>query len=163
MADTNKGLEVGQVAPAWTLVNDQGRRMTLAQFKGRPLVMFFFRGTWCPTCRKQMADISQRWANLSPLAQVVGIVAQSEAETRNYLSRNSLPFPLLPDPDREVIKAYGVYQRFGLNGFRTAHPTTLIIRPDGIIHLCYVGDSQFDRPDLNNIIQELGGLQKLTA
>lgn len=163
MAQEDKGLEVGAAAPYWEVRAADGRRINLTQFRGRPLLMFFFRGTWCPTCRKQMEDIRNQWARIEPLAQVVGFVGQGERETQEYLARNPLPFPLLPDPNRAIIKAYGVFQRFSINGFRIAHPTTLIINGQGIVHFCYVGDSQFDRPDLESITRELRNLQRLTA
>ncbi len=163
MSIANKGLEVGQPAPYWELLGIDGRKVSLDQFRGRPLLMFFFRGTWCPNCRRQMEDIRNQWERIAPLAQVVGVVGQGDRETADYMARNQLPFPLLPDPSRSIIKSYGVYQFFSLNAFRIAHPTTLIIDSAGLVHFCYVGESQFDRPDLDHIVSELQNLRRLTA
>ena len=158
MAVMNKGLAVGMNAPQWGLKTVEGRRITLDQFKGRPLLLFFFRGTWCPNCRRQMESIAQEWKRVEPLASVVGIVGQTTEGVSDYLARNPLPYPLLADPDRTVIKAYGVYQLFGPNGFRIAYPSTVLIDSRGVVQYCYVGESQFDRPDLDSIIKEVRSL-----
>lgn len=159
----NKGLEVGEQAPEWELQNIDGRKVRLSQFRGRPLLLFFFRGTWCPSCRKQMEQVRDQWAQLESLAQVVSIVGQDAAPVRDFLQRNPLPFTLLPDPDRKVIEAHNVYQKFGLTGFRIAHPTTLVLDGEGVVRYCYVGDSQFDRPDLDAVIRELENLNRVRA
>ena len=118
-------------------------------------MLFFFRGTWCPNCRKQMQSVAAEWERIEPVAAVIGIVGQDSRTTEDFLARNPLPFPLLPDPDREVVKQFGVFQRFSLEGFRIAYPSTLIIDAQGIVRYCYVGESQFDRPDLRQILHEL--------
>lgn len=156
---SDKGLVVGAPAPDWQLKDLNGRRVQLAQFRGKPLLLFFFRGTWCPNCRKQMEQISSDWNTLSSLANVVGIVAQGQKEVADFLTRNPLPFRLLPDPEREIVKLYGVYQLFGLDGFRIAHPTTIIINPTGMVTYCYVGQSMFDRPDPNEVLAQLRSLK----
>jgi peroxiredoxin Q/BCP len=159
----NKGLEIGQTAPNWELLGLAGEKVSLSQFRGRPLLLLFFRGTWCPSCRKQMEHFRDQWSRIEPLAQVVGIVGQDAQPVRDFLSRNPLPYPLLPDPDRQVIQLHNVYQRFSLTGFKIAHPTTLIIDGSGIVRYCYVGDSQFDRPDLEAVIRELESLSQVRA
>ena len=156
---SDKGLELGMAAPSWQLDDLDGRIVTLEQFRGRPLLMFFFRGTWCPNCRKQMEDIAQQWSRLESVSAVVGIAGQDAAGIRSYLEHNPLPYPLLPDNDRQVIKNYGIYQAFGFNGFRVAYPTTILVDRKGIVRYCYVG-SQFDRPNLDNVIDEV---QKLSG
>jgi peroxiredoxin Q/BCP len=157
----NKGLEVGQIAPQWELKGTNGRAVSLASLRGRPVLLFFFRGTWCPSCRRQMEQIRDEWERIEPLTQVVSIVGQEEAPVREFLERTPLPYPLLCDPNRKVIEAHNVYQKFGLSGFRIAHPTTLIIDSVGIVRYCYVGSSQFDRPDLEEVIRELQVLTTL--
>ncbi len=106
-----------------------------------------------------MESVAAEWKRIEPLAAVVGIVGQDSRTTEDFLARNPLPFPLLPDPDREVVKQFGVFQRLSLEGFRIAYPSTLIIDEEGIVRYCYVGESQFDRPDLRQIISELGVLR----
>jgi peroxiredoxin len=156
MGRTNKGLEIGQVAPEWELKRADGQLVRAIQYRGRPLVIFFFRGTWCPSCRKQMEDIKAQWQNLAAKAQVIGIIAEDTKKLDEYSRRVSLPYTLLSDPDRKVIIAHNVYRPFGLDGFRIAFPSTLILDANGVVRYCYVGESTFDRPALAEVIQELG-------
>jgi thioredoxin-dependent peroxiredoxin len=158
MPQVGKGIEVGDAAPDWTLRGVDKRNYTLSLLRGRNVLLFFFRGTWCPNCRKQMEQIRERWREISPLADVIGIVGQGEKEVRDFQARNPMPFQLLPDFNRDVIKSYGVYQFIALNGFNIAHPSTLIIDRTGIVQYCYVG-GQFDRPDLDKVIRQLQALQ----
>lgn len=159
----NKGIEIGHAAPEWQLTGLDGQLVSLRQFQGSPLLLFFFRGTWCPSCRKQMEQIRDEWRRIGPLAKVVGIVGQDAPAIKDFVARNPLPFPLLSDPDRQVIEAHNIYQRFSLTGFRIAHPTTLLIDQEGVVRYCYVGSSQFDRPNLEEVIAELHKLEGVRA
>lgn len=156
-----KGLKIGETAPDWELTAVDGKVYGLDRLMGQqqPLLIIFLRGTWCPNCRKQMEAVRNDWARVAPLARVVALVGQSASEVSDYLSRNPMPFPLLPDPNREVIKTYGVYQQFSLDGFRIAYPSTMIVDRQSTVRYSYVGGSQFDRPDLNQVITELEKLK----
>lgn len=153
-----KGIEIGKAAPSWELKDLEGRLVKSEKFRGKPLLIFFFRGTWCPSCRKQMKQISEFWPRIKSLANVIGIVGEEGNYVQNFCFQNELPFPLIPDPGRSVIEQHNLYQPFALNGFRLARPTTLIIDQKGLVSYCYVGSSQFDRPDLENVFQELARL-----
>ena len=155
----DKGLKIGEIAPSWQLAGLDDKLVSLDQFQGDPLLLLFLRGTWCPNCRKQMEAVRGEWNRVAPLAKVVALVGQVAPEVSDYLSRNPMPFPLLPDPNREVIKLYGVFQRFSLDGFRIAYPSTMIIDQSGVVRYSYVGGSQFDRPDLNQVVTELEKLK----
>jgi peroxiredoxin Q/BCP len=158
MARTDKGLEIGQVAPDWEIKRGDGQAVKAILFRGRPLVIFFFRGTWCPSCRKQMEDIKEQWKALSSRAQIIGIIAEPVSKLEEYMRRANLPFTLLADPDRKVIVKHNVYRRFGLDGFRVAFPSTLILDNSGVVRYCYVGESTFDRPEISEVIYELDKL-----
>lgn len=155
----DKGLKIGEAAPPWQLAGLDDKLVSLDQFQGQPLLLIFLRGTWCPNCRKQMETVRNDWTKVAPLAKVVAMVGQDAPEVRDYLSRNPMPFPLLPDPNRDVIKQYGVYQRLSLDGFRIAYPSTMIVDQRGVVRYSYVGGSQFDRPDFNQVITELEKLK----
>jgi peroxiredoxin len=158
MALTNKGLEIGQKAPEWELERADGQIVKSFSFLGRPLVIFFFRGTWCPSCRRQMEDIKQNWQALSAKGQVIGIIAEHKKKLEEYSHRNKLPYVLLADPDRKVIQAHNVYRRFGVDGFRIAYPSTIILDHTGKVQYSYVGESTFDRPELSEVMLELDKL-----
>ncbi len=151
----NKGIQVGQLGPDWELQTVQGEKFTFRQFRGQNLLLFFFRGTWCPSCRGQMEMIRDNWGTIQGFAQVIGIVGENPRQTKEFLDRNPLPFPLLADPTRKVIEDHNIYKQFSLDGFRIARPTTIIYDRHGIVRYCYVGSSQFDRPSITELLTEL--------
>jgi methyl-accepting chemotaxis protein len=81
--------------------------------------------------------------------QVVAVVAQSSSVVRRYIEESGLPFNILVDESREVMKAYGVWHRFGLDAWNIARPALFLIDSYGRIHFSYIGDSQeeFPAPD----------------
>ncbi|MDP9263163.1 MAG: peroxiredoxin family protein [Acidobacteriota bacterium] len=96
-------------------------------------------------------------------AALVFIAAEKRGglhKPEKYLVEHHISFPFLLDEDRSVTKAYGVYQRLGVDGFNIARPATFVIGPAGVIAYIYVGKSQFDRPptqDIFNAARKLGG------
>jgi methyl-accepting chemotaxis protein len=78
--------------------------------------------------------------------QVVAVVAQSSSVVRRYIEESGLPFNILVDESRDVLKAYGVWHRFGLDAWNIARPALFLIDSYGTIHYSYVGDSQEEFP-----------------
>ncbi len=64
----------------------------------------------------------------------------------------SYPFPVLCDPEREVIKRYGVWHPIGLDAFNSAHPATFLIDADRRVRYCFVGSTQFQRARMSDIL-----------
>jgi peroxiredoxin Q/BCP len=157
----DKGIEIGQPAPYWELKGPEGQLIKSTEFSGRSLLLFFFRGTWCPSCRDQMQKISVMWERIKSLAPAIGIAGENQPSINRFLTRHPLPFPLISDPTRQVIEAHNVYQKWGLYGFNIAHPSTLVIDREGLVRYCYVGSRPFDRPDLEEVLLELKGLFSL--
>lgn len=73
-----------------------------------------------------------------------------------YLLEHPISFPFLLDEDRSVTKAYGVYQRLGVDGFNIARPATFVIDPAGVIAYIHVGASQFDRAPTPEVFAAAG-------
>lgn len=71
-----------------------------------------------------------------------------------YLSEHPVSFPFLLDEDRNVARAYGVYQRFGLDAFHIARPATFVADRQGVIHFIHVGSSQTDRVPVAQIMRQ---------
>lgn len=88
-------------------------------------------------------------------AEVLGIAAQRAAKAEEYRTSHGLTIPILIDPDRTVIKRYGVYHRIGLTAFKIARPAAFIIDREGRIRFIYVGADQGDRPDHATLVAEL--------
>jgi peroxiredoxin len=83
--------------------------------------------------------------------QVVAVVAQSSAVVRRYIEESGLPFNILVDESRVVLKAYDVWHRFGLDAWNIARPALFLIDSYGKIHYSYIGDSQEEFPSAEEI------------
>ena len=83
------------------------------------------------------------------------MVAQSSSVVRRYIEETGLPFNILVDESREVLKAYGVWHRFGLDAWNIARPALFLIDSYGKIHFSFVGDSQEEFPSPDEIVAAL--------
>lgn len=88
-------------------------------------------------------------------AQVLVIVGQRAEKVGDYLRAHTFGFPILVDPDRSVIKRYGVYHRLGLTAFNIARPATFIIDRSRRLRFVHIGQGQSDRPDHQTLMTEL--------
>jgi peroxiredoxin len=82
---------------------------------------------------------------------VVAVVAQSSSVVRRYVEESGLPFNILVDESRDVLKAYGVWHRIGLDAWNIARPALFLLDSYGTIHYSYVGDSQEEFPSPEEI------------
>jgi peroxiredoxin len=78
--------------------------------------------------------------------QVVAVVAQSSSVVRRYIEDAGLPFNILVDESRDVLKAYGVWHRFGLDAWNIARPALFLLDTAGTIHYSFIGESQNEFP-----------------
>lgn len=90
----------------------------------------------------------------------VAVVAGQRAEAvAAYLKANPLPFPFLIDPDRQVIKAYGVHHLIGLDAFNMARPASFFIDRQGVVQFLHVSSNQFERPAPEQLLAAAKWLQ----
>jgi peroxiredoxin Q/BCP len=87
--------------------------------------------------------------------QVVVIVAQSAPAVRRYVEESGLPFNILVDSSRDVLKAYGVWHRLGLDAWNIARPALFLIDTSGAIRYSFIGDSQEEFPSPDEISEAL--------
>jgi methyl-accepting chemotaxis protein len=90
--------------------------------------------------------------------QVVAVVAQSSTVVRRYIEETGLPFNILIDESRDVLKAYGVWHRLGLDAWNIARPALFLIDRTGAIRYSFVGDTQQEFPSHEEIVDALGKL-----
>jgi peroxiredoxin len=90
--------------------------------------------------------------------QVVAVVAQSSVVVRRYIEDSGLPFNILVDESRYVLKAYGVWHRLGLDAWNIARPALFLIDSGGRIHYSFVGDRQEEFPSSEEISAALARL-----
>jgi peroxiredoxin Q/BCP len=109
--------EVGDKAPAFSLTDDQGKKVTLKQFAGRPVVLYFYPRDDTPGCTKEACAFRDRRDEIVALGAVVlGVSGDSVASHQKFRAKYDLNFPLLADPDHQVSGAYGAYREKNLYG-----------------------------------------------
>jgi peroxiredoxin Q/BCP len=127
-------VEEGKKAPAFKLQDAAGETVTLADFAGRDLVLYFYPKDDTPGCTKEACGFRDSWKELQKLgAIVVGVSPDSGASHTKFAAKYKLPFPLLSDPDKKTMTAYGAYGEKVLYGKKTVGVirSTVWIGPDG--------------------------------
>lgn len=129
-------LEVGTKAPDFTLKNQEGQEVSLSQFTGKRVVLYFYPRDNTPGCTRQACGFAQNYEGFTQRdVVVIGVSKDSVASHLKFAQKYELPFVLLSDPDLEAIQAYGVWQEKKLYGKVSMGVvrTTYIIDPQGVI------------------------------
>ena len=129
-------LEVGTKAPDFTLKNQEGQEVSLSQFAGKRVVLYFYPRDNTPGCTRQACGFAQNYEGfIQRDVVVIGVSKDSVASHLKFAQKYELPFVLLSDPDLEAIQAYGVWQEKKLYGKVSMGVvrTTYIIDPQGVI------------------------------
>ncbi len=129
-------LSPGDVAPAFTLPDADGNDVSLSDFRGRRVVLYAYPAAMTPGCTTQACDFRD---NLDALAvaglAVLGLSPDTPAKLAEFRDRDGLTFPLLSDPDHEVLSAYGAYgekKNYGRT-YEGVIRSTFVIDADGKI------------------------------
>jgi peroxiredoxin Q/BCP len=126
-------LEVGDKAPAFRLLDADGNMVKLSDYKGRRVVVYFYPAASTPGCTKQACDFRDSLSELNGAGlDVVGISPDKPAKLAKFRDDQKLTFPLLSDPDREVLTAWGAY------GEKTMYGKTVL----GVIRSTFVVDEK---------------------
>ena len=103
-------LEVGDKAPAFSLPDADGNTVKLSDYKGRKVVVYFYPAASTPGCTKQACGFRDNLADLNDAGlDVVGISPDKPEKLAKFRDAEHLTFPLLSDPEREVLEAWGAY------------------------------------------------------
>lgn len=110
-------LKVGDKAPVFSLLDQEGKQVSLSDFKGKKLLLYFYPKADTPGCTKQACSIRDASKELKKLgAAAIGISPDEPARQKKFDDKYSLGFPLLSDPDNTVAKAYGVWGEKSMYG-----------------------------------------------
>lgn len=110
-------LEVGSVAPAFTLPDKDGNRVSLSDFAGKKVVLYFYPKDSTPGCTRQAQAFRDAFAQFAAEgAVIIGISKDSVKSHFNFAAKQELPFILLSDTEKEVLQAYEVWQEKKLYG-----------------------------------------------
>ncbi|MEL7158007.1 MAG: thioredoxin-dependent thiol peroxidase [Actinomycetota bacterium] len=152
MAAPPAPLEAGTAAPEFTATTFDGSTVSLSDYRGRLLALYFYPKDATPGCTKQACNLRD---NLSLLAEhgvaVVGVSPDSDESHQRFSDKHELPFPLIADPDHDLIEAYGVWgekKNYGKT-YLGLQRTTFLIDGEGVIR------HVFKRPKTNAHAEEI--------
>lgn len=126
----------GEEAPGFELPTDQGETVSLEDFRGRKVVLYFYPKDDTPGCTKEACQFQERAPRFEELDTVVlGVSPDSVESHRKFREKYDLEFPLLADENHEVAEAYGVWKEKSMFGkkFWGVERTTFLIGEDGRI------------------------------
>jgi peroxiredoxin Q/BCP len=131
-------LQPGDPAPAFTLPDADGHPVSLADYAGRRLVVYFYPAAMTPGCTTQACDFRDSLSALAAAGvDVVGISPDAPAKLAKFRDKERLTFPLLSDEDRSVLEAYGAYGEKKLYGKTVVgvKRSTFVVGADGRLEL----------------------------
>jgi peroxiredoxin Q/BCP len=139
-------LEPGDKAPPFTLTDATGKSVSLSDFSGRNVVLYFYPKDDTPGCTKEACGFRDAWDDLRELGvAVLGVSADDAASHAKFANKYRLPFQLLSDPERSVMRAYGAYGEKTMYGRKVVGVirSTVWIGPDGTVrrHWARVADA----------------------
>ena len=155
-------IKAGGKAPSFTLEDSAGKRVALDDFKGKDVVGYFYPRDDTPGCTKEACGFRDVWKDLQRAGVVVlGVSADGPASHAKFATKYKLPFPLLSDPDRKVMEAWGAWGDKVMYGKKTKGVirSTVWIGPDGVIrkHWARVRDAAAHPAEILEAIRERRG------
>jgi peroxiredoxin Q/BCP len=129
-------LQIGDTAPNFKSIDQAGNSISLADYKGKKLVLFFYPKASTPGCTVEACNLSDNYSRFTALGyDVLGVSADSAKRQSNFKEKHGFPYPLLADEDKSVINAFGVWgpKKFMGKEYNGIHRTTFVIDADGLI------------------------------
>jgi len=129
-------LKEGDKAPAFTAKDQNGKTVSLADFKGKTVILYFYPKDDTPGCTAEACDFRDNYQSLIAKGfEVIGVSTDDEKSHKKFESKYSLPFPLNADTDHHIVEAYGVWGEKNMYGkkYMGTMRTTFIINTDGVI------------------------------
>jgi peroxiredoxin Q/BCP len=129
-------LKAGDKAPEFTSKDQNGNEISLSQFKGKKVVLYFYPKDDTPGCTTEACDFRDNYQSL--LAQgieVLGVSIDDEKSHQKFINKHSLPFTLLADTEKQIVTAYGVWGEKNMYGkkYMGTNRTTFVIDETGNI------------------------------
>jgi len=129
-------LKIGDKAPDFGVKNQKGEIVTLKDYLGKKVVLFFYPKASTPGCTMEAKNLRDHYTEFTEKGyDVVGVSADSEKRQLNFSNKNELPYNLLADENKEIINAYGVWgpKKFMGREYDGIHRTTFVIDEKGFI------------------------------
>ena len=125
--------ETGEKAPDFEAIDQEGKKITLKQFKGKTVILYFYPKDNTPGCTKEACSLRDRHSTFKKKNVVIlGVSKDSQKSHHGFIGKYDLPFTLISDTDKKVQMAYGVWQEKNMYGKKVMGTvrTTFIIGPD---------------------------------
>ncbi|HZW67653.1 MAG TPA: thioredoxin-dependent thiol peroxidase, partial [Pseudogracilibacillus sp.] len=129
-------VNIGEKAPDFKLQNQDGETVSLSQYKGKNIVLYFYPKAMTPGCTTQACDFRDNYDEFTELNTVVlGISPDPIERHEKFIEKHDLPFPLLADVDKEVAELYDVWKLKKMFGkeFYGVERSTFIIDSEGVV------------------------------
>ena len=134
-------LTIGTKAPDFTLKDKDGREVSLSDFVGKRVVLYFYPKDNTPGCTTEACTLRDAWTDLTEAGlKVLGVSADSVKSHQNFAGKYKLPFPLLSDPSKKMIESYGALVKKKMFGkeFLGIKRMSFLINPEGKIAKIYL-------------------------
>ncbi len=160
-------LAPGSLLPTFRLQKIDGEYVDSSLFRGRPHVLLFYRGNWCPFCTAQIRELAAAYGQLEARgARIILISPQPRPEHRRLASRFDLPLWFMRDPANEAARRLGIVSRWGLPmglqalGYESdsVMPTVVITDPEGVIIFAHETDHYRRRPEPQAFLDALDAI-----
>lgn len=125
-----KHLKLDQPAPTFTAIDQNGSKISLSDYSGRPVVIYFYPKDNTPGCTAQACNLRDNYDTLTAKDIVIlGVSADDETAHQKFIKKFDLPFPLIADVNRELIELYGVWgeKKFMGKTYDGIHRTTFVL------------------------------------
>jgi peroxiredoxin Q/BCP len=129
-------LKEGSKVPNFTVNDQDGNEVSLSDYKGKKLIMFFYPKASTPGCTAEACNLRDNYEVLQEKGySLLGVSADSEKRQSNFRNKYEFPFPLLADVDKKVIEAFGVWgpKKFMGQEYDGIHRKTFIINEEGVV------------------------------
>jgi thioredoxin-dependent peroxiredoxin len=142
-------LKPGDQAPAFTASTQDGQTVSLSDFRGKHVVLYFYPKDDTPGCTKEACGFRDAFASFGKKdAVILGVSTDPVKAHAKFVAKYQLPFMLVADEDRKIVEAYGVWgeKRFMGRKYQGTHRVTFLIAPDGTIKQIWPGVKPEEHP-----------------
>ena len=134
-------LNVGDIAPDFVALNEFDQSISLSNFLGKKVILYFYPKDMTPGCTAESCNLGENYASLQEKGFVVlGVSPDSSKSHQKFIDKYNLPFSLIADEDKAVIKAFGVWgpKKFMGREYDGVHRTTFVVDEDGVIEKVFL-------------------------
>jgi peroxiredoxin Q/BCP len=150
-------LEEGQKAPEFTAKDQDGNTVSLEQFAGKTVVLYFYPKDDTPGCTAEACDFRDNYQGLAAKDIVVlGVSVDDEKSHKKFIAKHNLPFTLLADTDKQIVEAYGVWgekNMYGKTYMGTNRKTFIIDKEGKIAHIVSKVDTKNSTAQVLELLQ----------